>query len=131
MPSVPHSDVPVRLSAASACRPVERMTDRAAPDRWRQHLIEAFARIIAGFDPDRVVDACDGYYLAERGNGGPLLATYGGGAIWAYAACGGMSFKFAPLIARAIADHALGRAPSPTGLDPIDRPRQLAAVGEE
>jgi sarcosine oxidase len=131
MPSVPHSDAPVRLSAASACRPVDRMPDRAAPEQWRRHLVDAFTGIISGFDPDRVVDACDGYYLAERDHGGPLLATYGGGSVWAYAACGGMSFKFAPLIARAIADHALGRAPRPTGLDPIDRPRQLAVVGEE
>ena len=131
MPAVPHSDAPVRLSAASACRPVAELTDRVTPDRWREHLVEVFSHLLDGFDPSAVTEATDGYYLAESHHGGPLLATYGAGTIWAYAACGGMSFKFAPLIARAIADHALGRPPRPTGLPSIDRPRQLAAVGEE
>ena len=128
MPSVPHSDAPFRLSAASACRPVETMTDRAAPERWRSHLVDLFATIVDGFDPDAVVDALDGYYLSDDSTVGPLLAAYGDDAIWAYAACGGMSFKFAPLIAKAIADHALDRVAVPTGLDPIDRPHRLAAI---
>jgi glycine/D-amino acid oxidase-like deaminating enzyme len=131
MPTVPQSDAPVRLSAASACRPVAEMTDRVTPDRWREHLIGVFSQLLPAFDPAGVVDVTDGFYLAERTRGGPLLAAYGAGTVWAYAACGGMSFKFAPQIARAIADRAVGTAPRMTGLDPIDRPRQLAAVGEE
>ncbi|MET9276261.1 FAD-dependent oxidoreductase [Kribbella sp. NPDC003557] len=131
MPTVPHSDAPLRLSAASACRPTREMTDRGTPDRWREHLMAVFAEVLPGFDPAAVTDAADGYYLADRSRGGPLLSSYGGGAVWAYAACGGMSFKFAPQIARAVADRAVGAPPRPVGLDSIDRPRQLAAVGEE
>ncbi|GAA1552567.1 FAD-dependent oxidoreductase [Kribbella sancticallisti] len=131
MPTVPQSDAPMRLSAASACRPVAEMSDRGTPDQWREHLVGVFSELLPGFDPAAVVDSTDGYYLAERTRGGPLLATYGGGSVLAYAACGGMSFKFAPRIARTIADRAVGTPPSPTGLDSIDRPRQLAAVGEE
>jgi glycine/D-amino acid oxidase-like deaminating enzyme len=131
MPTMPHSDAPMRLSAASACRPVDEMTDRGTPDQWRHHLVELFSHLIQSFDPAGIVGSTDGYYLAERTRGGPLLAAYGAGAVWAFAACGGMSFKFAPQIARAIADRAVGVPPRLTGLDSIDRPRQLAAVGEE
>ncbi|WP_020387428.1 NAD(P)/FAD-dependent oxidoreductase [Kribbella catacumbae] len=131
MPSVPQSDAPMRLSAASACRPVDEMSDRVTPDKWREHLIGVFSRLLPAFDPAAVVGASDGFYLAERTHGGPLLTEYGAGRVLAFAACGGMSFKFAPQIARAIADRAVGATPRPTGLDSIDRPRQLAAVGEE
>lgn len=131
MPSVPQSDAPMRLSAASACRPVAEMTDRVTPDEWRDHLIGVFSQLLPAFDPAAVIGSFDGFYLAERTQGGPLLAEYGDGTVLAFAACGGMSFKFAPQIARAIADRAVGAAPRPIGLDSIDRPRQLAAVGEE
>lgn len=131
MPTVPQSDAPLRLSAASACRAVDEMTDRVTPDQWRAHLVGVFSELFPDFDPAAVVDSTDGFYLAERTRGGPLLATYGAGTVLAYAACGGMSFKFAPQIARAIADRAVGAPPRPTGLDSVDRPRHLAAVGEE
>jgi glycine/D-amino acid oxidase-like deaminating enzyme len=123
----PVADTPVRLSAASACRAVPEMTDRATPERWRDHLIGQFSGLLADFDPACVVGAADGYYLAAP-PGGPLLASLGEGTVWAYAACGGMSFKFAPLVARALADRALGRPPRRTGLDQVDRPRRFAAA---
>jgi sarcosine oxidase len=124
----PVAGTPARLSAASACRVVAEMTDRDAPDEWREHLTGRFAGLLAGFDPAAVIGAADGYYLASAANGGPLLAGLADGAVWMYAACGGMSFKFAPLIAGVLADRALGRPPRPSGLDSIDRPRQLAAA---
>jgi hypothetical protein len=123
----PVAGTPARLSAASACRAVPEMTDRATPDRWRDHLIEQFSTLLVDFDPAAVLAATDGYYLADPALGTPLLVTLGGGAVLAYAACGGMSFKFAPLVARALADRALGRTPRRTGLDSVDRPRQFAA----
>ena len=126
-----HSDASLRLSAASACRPAAGMTDRDTPDRWREHLIGVFSEVLPGFDPAAVVDCFDGFYLSERTRGGPLLASYGAGAIWAYAACGGMSFKFAPQIARALADRVVGATPRPTGLESVDQPRFLAAAGKE
>ncbi len=107
------------------------MTDRVTPDEWRDHLVSVFSQLLPAFDPAAVIGSFDGFYLAERTQGGPLLAEYGEGTVLAFAACGGMSFKFAPQIARAIADRAVGAAPRPIGLDSIDRPRQLAAVGEE
>ena len=125
-----HSDAPLRLSAASACRPAATMTDRTTPDRWREHLIDVFTEVLPGFDPAAIVDCFDGFYLSGT-RGGPLLASYGTGAVLAYAACGGMSFKFAPQIARAIADRAVGSTPRPTGLDAVDSPRFLAAAGKE
>jgi sarcosine oxidase len=122
----PVAGTPARLSAASACRMAARITGRDTPGEWRDHLIGRFTALLAGFDPADVAGAVDGYYLASA-DGGPLLAATGDGVILAYAACGGMSFKFAPLIARSIADRAVGRPPRPTGLDPIDRPRQFTA----
>jgi sarcosine oxidase len=124
---------PARLSAASACRIVGAVTDRASPRLWRDHLTDLFSGVLPDFQPERVTGATDGYYLSEGPDGRPLLADLGDGRVWAYAACGGMSFKFAPLIARAITDHALGRHLQPTGLAWADSPRQLMAhwsVGE-
>jgi glycine/D-amino acid oxidase-like deaminating enzyme len=122
----PVGGTPARLSAASACRTVPEMTDRVAPQEWRDYLVDRFAALLADFDPASVMGAADGYYLIDAASGGPLLAG-GEGPVWAYAACGGMSFKFAPLIARALADRAAGRPPRHIGLDPVDHPRQLAA----
>jgi sarcosine oxidase len=124
----PVAGAPARLSAASACRVVAEMTGRVTPGRWRDHLIDEFSTLLDGFDPAAVTGAADGYYLGCAATGGPLLASYGDGAGWAYAACGGMSFKFAPLVARAIAGRALGLPPRPAGLPAIDRPRRLAAA---
>jgi glycine/D-amino acid oxidase-like deaminating enzyme len=123
----PVADTPARLSAASACRAVPELTDRDTPGPWRDHLVEQFRALLADFDPAAVVGATDGYYLAATG-GGPLLATSGGGTVWCYAACGGMSFKFAPMIARALADRAGARLPRRTGLGPVDWPRELAGT---
>jgi glycine/D-amino acid oxidase-like deaminating enzyme len=122
----PVAGTPVRLSAASACRAVTELADRVTPAHWRSQLVDHFRDLLADFDPAAVVGANDGYYLADTATGGPVLATFGDGTVWAYAACGGMSFKFAPLVAGAVADRALGRRPRRTGLDPVDRPRELA-----
>lgn len=124
----PVGRAPVRLSAASASRAVPELTDRITPEQWRTHLIAEFRALLADFDPSAVLGATDAYYLAHDAGAGPLLARLGEGAVWAYAACGGMSFKFAPLIARTLADRSLDRPVRPSGLDPIDRPRQLAAA---
>jgi sarcosine oxidase len=119
---------PARLSAASACRPAAEPTDPGAPAEWRDHLVTRFAALLSGFDPAGVTGATDGYYLAAAG-GGPALVGLAGGAATAYAACGGMSFKFAPTVARVLADLALGRPRrGPTGLDALDR-AGLPAVG--
>jgi sarcosine oxidase len=123
----PVAGTPVRLSAASACRPVPQMTGRTTPGRWRRHLADLFAPLLPGFDPARVVGSADGYYLAGATGGGPLLAVSADGAVSAYPACGGNSFTFAPLVARALAERAIGRRPRPTGLEAVDHPRQTVA----
>jgi glycine/D-amino acid oxidase-like deaminating enzyme len=125
----PVACTPVRLSAASACRAVPEMTDSVTSGRWLDHLTGLFGALLADFDPAAVVGAADRYYLADVPNGGPMFATLGEGAVWAYAACGGMSFKFAPLIAAALADRTLGRPPRPAGLPAIDQPLRFAAQG--
>jgi glycine/D-amino acid oxidase-like deaminating enzyme len=120
----PVAGTPVRLSAASACRSVPALTDRDTPAQWREHLLDRFAGLLPGFDPAAVTGTSEGYYLTDEAGEGPLLAELAEG-VWAYGACGGMSFKFAPVIATALADRAMGRPVSPTGLDSLDRPRQL------
>ena len=50
-----------------------------------------------------------------------------GGAGYAYAACGGTSFKFAPLIARSLADRLGGRSPEPIGVGALDGPLDVRA----
>jgi sarcosine oxidase len=121
---------PARLSAASACRTVERMTDRQTPAVWREHLVARFRDRLAAFDEALVTGSTEGYYLTDEQGSGPMLAELGG-PVLAYAACGGMSFKFAPPVARALADRALGRPPRPTGLDRVDRPYRPAMAGIE
>jgi hypothetical protein len=46
------------------------------------------------------------------------------GQVAAYAACGGGSFKFAPLIAGALTARLTGGEAAPTGLPAIDSPCQ-------
>jgi glycine/D-amino acid oxidase-like deaminating enzyme len=120
----PVAGTSVRLSASTACRQVTGMTGHTAPDHWHQFLVDQFADLIADFDPAAVVGASDGYYLSAPG-GGPLLGALDDA--WVYAACGGMSFKIAPLVARALADRAIGRRPRRTGLAAVDHPMQFTA----
>lgn len=117
----PAAGTPARLSAASACRPVHAMNGRAAPARWRDHLADRFATLLTGFGPEQVTGAADGYYLSDPAGPGPRLTAIGGAGVWAYAACGGQSFKIAPLVAAALADRLLGRPPRATGLESVVR----------
>jgi glycine/D-amino acid oxidase-like deaminating enzyme len=121
---------PPRLSAASACRSVALPAGAESPDEWREHLIGRFGGLISDFEP-AAVTATDGYYLTEEAGQGPLLVQLGESRVWAYAACGGMSFKFAPVLARAFADRALGRPPRPTGLAAVDQPEHYVAARRE
>jgi hypothetical protein len=51
-----------------------------------------------------------------------------GDRVLSYAACGGTSFKFAPLIAESLTARLAGRIPTPTGIDSLDRPIERRAV---
>jgi sarcosine oxidase len=127
----PVAGTPVRLSAASACRTVPELTDRDTPAQWRAHLIERFAGQLTGFRPGAVTGASEGYYLTDEAGQGPLLVQLGDQPVWMYAACGGMSFKFAPVLARTLADRALGRDPGPTGLAAVDVPHRHRPARKE
>jgi sarcosine oxidase len=116
----PVAGTPLRLSAHSACRVVTEVTGEQTPAQWRDWLIDTFRPLLEGFSAAAVTGARDGYYVAEAGTGAPKLVQLGPSA-WAYAACGGQSFKFAPLIARSLARRATGGAPVPTGLAAIDQ----------
>ena len=124
----PVAGTSARLSAASACRTVADLTDHQTPGTWRTHLTRRFSTLLTAFEPAAVTGATEGYYLTDEAGQGPLLAQLGD-AVWAFAACGGMSFKFAPVLARALADRALGHPARPTGLESVDLPRQLAGDG--
>ncbi|WP_410659401.1 NAD(P)/FAD-dependent oxidoreductase [Amycolatopsis sp. lyj-112] len=117
----PVAGTPLKLSAASACRVVDEVGGGVAPSWWREHLIDTFAALIPGFRRDWLVDTRDCHYLARRSTLGPMLAVLGD-RVLSYAACGGSSFKFAPLIARSLAARLTGAAPVTTGLEPLDRP---------
>ena len=122
----PVAGTPLKLSAHSACRVVAELTDHRTSEHWRDHLIALFSDLLPGFEARWVIDSRDCYYLARTATGRPLLVSLGDGTAWVYAACGGSSFKFAPLIARSLAARALGADPAPTGLDAVDHPRRGA-----
>ncbi|MFC3453621.1 NAD(P)/FAD-dependent oxidoreductase [Amycolatopsis speibonae] len=122
----PVAGTPLKLSAASACRVVDEIGGAAAPSWWREHLIDTFTALIPGFRRDWLIDTRDCHYLARRSTLGPMLAVLGD-RVLSYAACGGSSFKFAPLIARSLAARLTGANPAPTGLEPLDRPHVRAA----
>lgn len=120
----PVAGTPVRLSAASACRTVSELSDRQTPVPWRNHLTRRFNALLTAFEPLAVTGTAEGYYLTDDSGQGPVLAQLHEG-VWAFAACGGMSFKFGPVLARALADRALGRQPRFTGLTWVDLPHRL------
>ena len=115
----PVAGTPLKLSAASACRVVAETSGTTTPPYWRDHLIATFAKVIPGFRADWLSGTRDCYYLARASTGGPMLAMLADRVI-SYAACGGSSFKFAPLIAQSLAERLTGASPAPTGLDSID-----------
>jgi len=116
----PVAGTPLKLSAASACRVVAEVTEESTPPDWRDHLIDVFSGVIPRFRADWVVQARDAYYLAPASTQAPRLAVLGPSAL-CFAACGGSSFKFAPLIARSLMGRLTGVDPAPIGLDPFDR----------
>ncbi|MBP2326387.1 glycine/D-amino acid oxidase-like deaminating enzyme [Kibdelosporangium banguiense] len=120
----PVAGTPLKLSAASACRQVDEVTDNSTPARWRDHLLDAFSTVIPGFRTDWLTDTRDCYYLARSSTQGPMLAALGE-RVFSYAACGGSSFKFAPLIAESLAARLTGNVPTPTGIGHLDRPMQF------
>ncbi|MDT5035566.1 MAG: hypothetical protein QOE03_751 [Micromonosporaceae bacterium] len=106
----PVAGTPLKLSAASACRVATEIGDHTTPPAWREHLLDTFAGIIAGLRADWLTGTRDCWYLSHPATGGPMLAVLGG-RVLSYAACGGASFKFAPLIARSLAARLTAAAP--------------------
>ena len=116
----PVAGTPLKLSAASACRQVEAVTDATTPPRWRAQLIDSWAEVIPGFGAERVAATSDCYYLAYAPTGGAALADLGP-SVLSFAACGGAAFKFAPVVARALTAHLCGAEP----LDAADFPHSI------
>jgi sarcosine oxidase len=108
----PVAGTPLKLSAASACRAVDTITDQATPPPWRDCLIDTWTRVISGFHEGWVSSTRDCYYLAHAPTGGAAVA-YLSTSVLSFAACGGASFKFAPLAARSITAHL-------SGVEPLD-----------
>lgn len=110
----PVAGTDLKLSAATACRAVNRVTDHATSPAWRTRLAAAFWPRLVGFSHDWVVSARDCYYAASAGGGGARIATLAPGVL-AHLACGGGSFKFAPLVADALATDLLATTPASGG----------------
>lgn len=104
----PVAGTALKLTSATACRVVDELTDHGTDPYWQRWLEKEFGDLLPGFGPAWVTAAKDAYYTSFTETGGPLLVSLGG-AGYAYAACGGTSFKFAPLIARSLADRLTGR----------------------
>ncbi|WP_420080223.1 NAD(P)/FAD-dependent oxidoreductase [Streptomyces sp. JL4002] len=122
----PVAGTALKLTSATACRVVDGITDHATDPYWQRKLEKEFGDVLPGFGPAWVTDAKDAYYSAFAPTGGPLVVALGG-AGYAYAACGGTSFKFAPLIARSLADRLGGRSPEPIGVGALDGPLDVRA----
>lgn len=123
----PVAGTPLKLSAASACRMVREVAGNNTPEYWRDHLLDSFSTVVPGFRTDWVTDTRDCYYLARESTQGPMLAALGD-RVLSYAACGGSSFKFAPLIAESLAARLTRNVPTPTGIGHLDRPFEMRGV---
>ncbi|MGI5237795.1 NAD(P)/FAD-dependent oxidoreductase [Dactylosporangium sp. CA-139066] len=111
---VPVAGTPLKLSASAACRVVSTLDGQETPEPWRRRLLDLHAPAIPGLSEDWVLEARDSYYLTHAPTGGPLTVPIGE-RVLAHAACGGSSFKFAPLIAQSLAARLTGAA-RPTAL---------------
>jgi len=116
----PVAGTPLKLSAPAGCRAVPDIDDHSTPDLWRDRLVELFAATVPGFHAGWLVDTRDCYYLA-RSTGGPLRTDLGVRVV-AYPACGGSSFKFAPLIARSLVDRLVRTGPRRSRPRPAPHP---------
>jgi sarcosine oxidase len=125
----PVAGTPLKVSAAGACRVVAGLADHRTSRRWRDYLAERCQHLLAGFDESWVMGARDCYYLAWQHDGGSLLAQLGNGLVWIYGACGGSSFKYAPVIARSLARRVTGcYLMERTGLPALDQPVTFPAL---
>jgi sarcosine oxidase len=116
----------LKLSAATACRRVAALTDRETPPRLRERVVAAFAGELVDFDRSWITGARECYYLADSASGAAVMTRLGTGTAWAYAACGGASFKLAPLVARSLARRVLAL---PDEAAAGDRDAALATIG--
>ncbi len=124
----PVESTPLKLSAHQACRIVADMAGNDSNQEWVARLTAMFRVLINGFTAKWVTGARDCYYLSDTATGGPLLANLADRKVLAYAACGGGSFKYAPLIAEAVVELFSGEQLPPTGLQAIDQPREAGAL---
>jgi glycine/D-amino acid oxidase-like deaminating enzyme len=120
----PVAGSPLKLSAASACREARDIGDRVTSSHWRDHLTVLFGKVIPGFDEGWVSGSRDCYYLSHDATGGRATLSMGEKAV-AFSACGGGSFKFAPLIARSLMSHL---TEPPGTRDELRPPGALAAI---
>jgi sarcosine oxidase len=104
---VPVAGTPLKLSASSAGRVVSTMDGQETSAHWRRYLVDLHAPAIAGLCDEWVVEARDSYYLTHAPTGGALTVSLGD-RVLAHAACGGSSFKFAPLLAKSLAARLRG-----------------------
>jgi glycine/D-amino acid oxidase-like deaminating enzyme len=102
----PVAGTPLKMSAASAARRVGEVGGGRTPGAQRDALVEQLSATVVDLHPSWVTGARDFYYLADATTGQSVIAREGDRA-WAFAACGGTAFKFAPLVARTLTERIL------------------------
>lgn len=107
----------LKLAAAAVCRTVPAVGDRVPMPQWRTDLVEIFRNHLEGFAAGWVTAARDCYYAAADGGGARTVVLSPG--VLAHVACGGGSFKFAPMVAEVLARDVLshGGEAGPAAVD--------------
>ncbi len=104
----PVADTALKLSCASACRPVTSLSDRATPIGLLDMILNDMCQHVVGLDRSWVTSTCDAYYLSRSLSDDPWVVQLSRIApSLALAACGGRAFKFAPLLALELAELLL------------------------
>lgn len=105
----PVADTALKLSCASACRPVNTIGDRHTPLEFLELILDEVGSHVVGLDRDWVTTICDAYYLSPPLGDDPWIVPLSRVApSLALAACAGRAFKFAPLLAFELAEQLLG-----------------------
>lgn len=114
----PVAGTPMKFSSHSTARVVRQVGGRTTAPERLGHLVEQLRTVVPAFDESWIRRAGDCYYTTT-GAGGSRVDHLGPRCV-AVSACGGTSFKTAPVVARALVRHVTAPRRAP------DRPTSRA-----